>query len=110
MPSLYAEYTKEREDNEILEYKEGFITFRMEGIDVCYIVDLFVKKENRKSNFGLFMANEVTRIAKENGCKMLLGSIDPSTNGAHESLTALLYYGFKLHTVEDGLIFFKKEI
>lgn len=107
--SLYGDYIKEREDFDIVENKFGFATFKITG-EECYIRDIYVMPEFRQLDIASGLANQVTDIAKENGCKWLLGSVAVNSKGSTPSLKVLLGYGFDLFSYQNGLILFKKEI
>lgn len=107
--SLYSEYIKEREGKSILETKTGFAVYVIEG-DECYIEEIFVIKEFRKSSVAREMADEISEIAKGRGCKFLTGTVDPNANASTDSLKILLAYGFELHSIKGPLIVFTKKL
>ncbi len=107
--SLYKDYIKERENRECIESEDGFITYKIYGIE-CYIIDIYVVPEKRISAIGRNMADQVAEIAKEQGCKVLSGSVVPSANNSTESIKILISYGFKLIKSEPNMIWFAKEI
>lgn len=107
--SLYADYIKEREGREIVEDEFGFATYRIARQE-CYIVDIYVSPEHRRSGHAKKYADKITEIARERGCTYLLGTIVPSTNGSTESMKALLAYGFQIHSCKEDMIFLTKEI
>ena len=109
MESNYALYITEREGKSIIEDEKGFATYNING-DNCYIVDIFVRKEYRKENIASKYADEITKIAKENGCTYLTGSVCPTAHGANTSMKVLLAYGFKLESSINNFIYFRKEI
>lgn len=103
MPSLYAKYLKEREGKETYEIEEGFITYVIEN-DECYIETIYVMPDFRRLDIGTRLADHVTKIAKKAGCTYLSGTVDPTTDGATDSMKALIYYGFRLHSLKDKTI------
>lgn len=109
--SLFTDYKKERENKEAIEVDGGFCTYIING-ELVYIEDIFVAKDKRRSGLAFLMADQVVTLAKEHGCKRLLGTIDPSTIGAPESLKLLMAYGLKPCRVQNGppLWWFEKEI
>lgn len=107
--SLYADYIKEREGIDTLEVDGGFATYNIEG-DSCYIINIYTIPEMRKTGLASQMADQIAGKAKLAGCRYLLGSVDPRTNGATESMKVLLAYGFKLQGLNGPLIFFSKEL
>lgn len=111
--SLYGEYVKERLGDEIVEKSCGFATYRFlhkDDVPCVYIVDIYVKPEFRKSMVATEMADEIVEKGRAAGCKMLLGTVNPSTHSATESLKVLLGYGMSLHSCSSDMIIFKKEI
>jgi L-amino acid N-acyltransferase YncA len=108
---MLSEYILEREGIQTLEYEHGFCTYDVRAdLDYVYIVDIYVRKSCRKAGLAAKMADEVTSIARENGCHFLLGSVDPRTNGATASTKVLLAYGFEVSHIDGQLLMFKKEI
>ena len=105
----FAEYIKERQGKEIIEDENGFATYYYVGPD-CYIEDIYVTPEKRKSGVASLYANEIAKIAIEKNCLNLIGSVKPSANGSTESLKVLLAYGFKLHSATEDFIWFKKKL
>lgn len=106
---LYEKYLSERVNKKLLKFKNAFATYVIEG-EECYIEDIYVLPEIRQKGVASALANEITKIAKEAGCTYLTGSIDPTTNGATESMKALLAYGFKLAGLHGKLIVLVKHI
>ncbi len=106
---MWAQYFKEREGFETIENNKGCLTYRISG-DECYIKDIFVLKEHRRSNVATELADECSKIARDSGCKFLSGSIVPSTNGATASMMGLVAYGFEIRAAKDDLIILVKEL
>lgn len=108
--SLYADYLLERTHDQIVETEYGFATYRFLNTKQCYIIDIYVKPENRKTYRASEMADKIAEIAKEKGCCELLGTIVPSTRGSNTSLNVLMAYGMKLSSAQNDLIIMKKDI
>jgi GNAT superfamily N-acetyltransferase len=87
----------------------GFATYHLHE-DECYIEDIFIMPEHRRSKIGTDIADSITEIAKKNGCSLLTGSVAPNANGAEISRKALLSYGFKLFESSEELEKYSKEI
>lgn len=107
--SLAAEYMKEREGTETLEKENGFATYKINGTQ-CYIIDIYVRPDFRKSGLAASMADEIAEIAKSEGCNHLLGSVDTRTQSATTSARVLFSYGFKLLKNEGFMTYFIKEM
>lgn len=107
--SLYAQYIQERENKAIVENDKGFATYHFVQ-EYCYIEDIFVLKEYRKSGLAASFADQITEIAKSKNYNKLLGSVDIRANGATESVKVLLAYGFRVLNTETNLIYFVKDI
>lgn len=108
--SLYGQYIKEREDYEILEDSEGFCTYKILDNGECYIRDIYVIPELRRSNKAESMANKVAEIAIREGCKLLVGSVCTISKDPTTSLKVLLAYGMKFHSIQDNMIYLIKEL
>lgn len=109
MPSFYKNYLKEREGLETLETPHGFSLYKIQG-DECYLQDIYVVPEKRKSHVATQMADAVLEIARAKGCKWLVGSVSPATNNAHASLLILISYGMKLQKADKDIIYFSKRV
>ncbi len=109
MPSLYAHYIAEREGKQILERPEGFATYSINAPE-CYIEDIYVLPEHRKSGVAAKLADVIAEEAKARGCTYLLGTVMPSAQGSTASLKVLLAYGFKLAKAETNAIYMVKEL
>lgn len=107
--SLYAQYMRERVDVYIEENEFGFASYKFHE-DACYIEDIFVIPEKRKSNVASQLADNISKIAKEKGCVWLLGSVVPSSNGSTTSMKVLLAYGFDLFKAHENFIWFRKRL
>jgi ribosomal protein S18 acetylase RimI-like enzyme len=106
---MYADYIREREGKEVLETDKGFAVYSFEG-PYCYIQDIYVKPDFRRSRAAWEMGETISSLAKAKGCKYLSGTVYAGTNGATESLVGQLAYGFKLHSAENGKILLYKEL
>lgn len=106
---MYPEYLREREGIDALETPHGFSLYKIQG-DECYLQDIYVVPEKRKSHVATQMADAVTEIAKAKGCKWLVGSVSPAANNAHASLLVLISYGMKLQKADKDIIYFAKGI
>lgn len=111
--SKYGQYLKELKGFEMYEDEDGFVTYGFmqdKGLKYCYIEDIYVVPEKRKSGIASQYADVVAVIAKEAQCDRLLGSIVPSLPDSHYRMLVLLGYGFKLLSCNQDLIYFYKEL
>lgn len=107
--SLYGQYIKERENFEIIEDEFGFASYIISG-DECYLRDVYVVPEQRRSKKCFELADKVAAIAKYKGCTFMTGTVYPGANGSTESLKVLLKYGFKVSQTTSEKIIFIKEL
>lgn len=110
--SHYKDYIKELKKYEMLEDDNGFATYGFMhdgGKKYCYIEDIYVVPEKRKTKVASQFADQVAVLAKQEGCSGLLGSVVPSLPGSHYRMQVLLGYGFKLHSSQYDLVYFVKE-
>lgn len=108
--SLFADYLKEKTNDQIIESEIGFATYRYLDKESVYIVDLYVKPAYRQQKAASSIADIIVELAKKKGCKKLLGSVVPSTKGSTESVKVLLAYGMSLDSSVNDFITFKKDI
>lgn len=109
--SMYADYLKERTDDQIVETDKGFATYRyLPNDNAVYIVDLYVIAEHRKQGVASTIADEIVKCAKSLGYTKLIGSVMPSSKGSTASMDVLRGYGMKLKSSGVDFIIFEKEI
>jgi len=108
--SLYSEYLLERTSIQIIETPQGFITFKFNSDNSCYIEDLYVKPEFRRSHVASELADQVCVIARSKGCTKLLGSVVPSAKNSTASMLILAAYGMKLSRSMNDFIVFEMEL
>ena len=109
MQSLYARYSSEREGHEFIEEPWGFIEYTISG-EICLIHSIYIIPEERLSGKGSELANRVTQIALDKGCKFLWSQVWVSMLNSTDSLLAILGYGFKLAEAANGRIILTKQI
>jgi hypothetical protein len=110
MASLYAMYIKEREGKEIVESENGFATYQIFPTGECYIQDIFVVPEMRKSGLTAIMQSKIADIAKTKGCHTLLGSVCMNTPDANRNLKILLNDGWMVHNMVSDMIYLNKKL
>lgn len=109
MNEYYKMYLKERENSEVLDHEYGFAIYTILDESI-YLSDIFVVPEKRRSKVCYDMADSVSKIGRDNGCKYILGTIDANVSGVERSVEVLKNYGFKVFKVENSLVWYKKEI
>ena len=102
-------YFKEREGFETIESEAAILSYKITG-ENCYIRDVYVLPEYRKSGEGSILTDQLAAMAKEAGCTHLTGTVVPSTNGSTLSMMAMIKYGFKLAKSHEDFIVLTKEI
>lgn len=106
---MYRDYLKERLGDVLLERDEGFATYRFIG-DAVYIVDIYVRPDFRRTMVASNMADEIAEIAKEKGCKEMIGTVSSMSKNPTDSIKVLLGYGMKFFSSTNEGLIFKKEI
>ena len=106
---LYKEYIAERE-NAHLHYNDiGFITWEYQ--DNCvYIIDIYVRKEFRKSGKGVELEKFVLDEAKLRGYNTIICSACTDTNNWEKSLEILKKVGYEEFMKETNMIWLFKRI
>ncbi len=108
--SLYAEYLTTRTNDKILEIDVGFATYRYLNDKQVYIIDIYVREENRKAGVAAFIADKIAKEARDKGCIEMIGTVVPSMKNATASLKVLLAYGMELLSSSPDLIICKKDL
>lgn len=88
----------------------GFASYVFPDENTCYIKDIYVVPELRKTGLASDIAANIEAIAKQRGCTRLIGSVVPSAKGSTSSLKVLLSYGFRLESSANDFILFVKDI
>ena len=107
--SNWALYVEEREGLQVLEKGYGFVCYKING-EECFIQAIFIRKENRLKKMGTNLMDEISEIAKKEGCKFMTATITKFDSDATSSLRAALAYGFKLADANNGTILITKKI
>jgi len=107
--TLYAKYIKERENFDVLETDSSFLTYKIKE-NSCFIGHAYVEKSARKKGGLRHIINDLSIIAKRNGCETITGAIDLRDSGASVTLLASLKIGFKVFQAESGVILIAKKI
>jgi len=107
---MWPAYLKERTGKEVLNHLNGFAIYSFPEPGICYLEDIYVVPEYRRSKVGSAIANQVEVIAKERNCEMLWGSVDVKAKGATESLKAVLSFDMKVFAIEGNMILFTKSL
>jgi ribosomal protein S18 acetylase RimI-like enzyme len=108
--SLFADYIAEREDKSIIESDDGFATYKIFDNGECYLQDIYVVPSQRKSGLATIMTDRVVEIAKEHGCKTLIGSVCVDDQNCTRNMKVFLAYGMQIHKIIGTVIFLKKDI
>lgn len=107
---LYAQYLKDREGGEVFEIQnQGFATYFINNQE-CYIRDVYVVPELRKTGICSSMVESISKIAKTKGCNYLITTVMPTAPYSTESIKVVLACGFKLVNSNSQLVYFKKDI
>lgn len=109
--SKYGDYIMERLGDGIVERDEGFATYRfLDNKRAVYIVDIYVRPDFRNSDIASEMADQIAHLARKEGARELLGTVNPSAKGSTDSLKVLLGYGMSLKSAANDVVVFSKEI
>lgn len=111
--SLYADYIKERLNDDIIETNDGFLTYRYidwKGQKAVYIIDLYVIPSKRQSGLATQLANTVVEEAKAKGCTIAIGSVSTLIKTKDQSIKVLIAYGMTEAIQGPDYIYFSKPI
>jgi GNAT superfamily N-acetyltransferase len=110
MTELYSQYIKERENMDMVCVPHGFATYLKIDDDTYYLVNIFVEKGFRARGLASELSEMVRQIAKADGAKRMLGSVDITKNGVTESLSAILANGFRYSHANGNGLYFEKDV
>ena len=82
MVDLYLTHMDNEQADILTILNEGFCVFTLRG-DSAIIWDIYVRPEKRRSKTASRLADEVTRRAKEIGCRTLIGFSEHGGGGDH---------------------------
>lgn len=112
---MYAAYLLETQNKHMLETPHGFLTYGFDCVPGVraphvYIEDLYVAPAARKTGVASEMADQVAMIAKERGCKLLLGSVNARSSDPNRSLLVLQAYGMRLCSIATDTLYMVKDL
>lgn len=109
--SQYANYIREKTGDEIIEWMEGWATYRfLNGGKSVYIIDVYVEPEYRMQGIATKLGDHINSIAKKLGSIEQIGSVVPSNKGSTDSVRSLLNRGFSILSSSNDFILFRKDI
>jgi hypothetical protein len=106
---MYAAYLEELGAKHLYRNDKGFALYSFVE-ENCYIEEIYILPKYRGAKEFAVICDNITSIAREKGCKKLLGSVVPTINNSTRSLGMLLSYGAKLVSASNNFIVFSKEI
>jgi GNAT superfamily N-acetyltransferase len=93
----------------MLESAYGFATYVLHP-EECYIEDVYVIPERRRSGVGAKLVDKISEVAKAHGCKRLVTTVNIKTTGRENSLIACFNCGFKIITASNDIIYLGMEL
>jgi ribosomal protein S18 acetylase RimI-like enzyme len=110
MLDMFLAYQKEKYGREsVVKEGIGFATYEIAG-DKCYIVDIYIVPEARRSKAGTQIADEIVKLAKLKGCQLLFGTVALNQSNPESSIQALFAYGFKIYSSSNEYLAFVKDL
>lgn len=107
---MYKDYVENQLKNRfVYEDEFGFITYNFQD-EICQLEEIFIKPEFRRQGKASEYYTMCEKIGRENGMKILKGSIVIGTLGAEESMMCLFKNKFYLAYTEGMMIYLFKEI
>jgi len=111
MISLYGQYIKEREGQEIIEEDYGFASYSINySGNECYIFihDFFITSKFRGTKKTKALVEKLLSVAYENKCSYAVATIDPITATSTQAMKFHLKNGMCLSHIDNGLIYMIK--
>lgn len=106
---MWADYQKERHGYETIEVEGGFICFDVRPPNAS-IEEFYVRPDLRGGLLPKRLADQVFKVARSKGAKVMWARVTPGIEGAEHALRTNLHYGFKLAGLRGNDILLAKEI
>lgn len=101
--SLYSQYIEECFGRYVIEDEKGFVAYDIRE-DTCCIIDIFIIKEARRTGAFYKLCKQVHDIARNHGCKKIVGFIHLESKMSHASLKAQLSLGMRVVEADRGIL------
>lgn len=105
---MYKAYFEEM-GSEVIETPYGWANYIFDE-DSCYIENMYITPEYRRTKKGSELADKIAAIAKERGSKYLLTTTNTKKPSVERSIQAIIGYGFKFLRSSESAIFYYKEL
>ena len=105
----YGEFIKEREGLDLLEFPEGFLTFKVEA-DECFVANLFIHPDFRGTPALFRFYEKLEKLSLEKNAKYISANIHLNDHGFNRTLKAVLKLGFSLVQAQNGSVIIVKKI
>lgn len=99
---MYIDYMKEREGADVIATDKGFVAYKID-FPYCLIMDVFIKKEFRRTKHCYFLADQVFDICKQAGLEAVYCQTDDRAKGSDISKMAIEKYGF-ISVLNNGAV------
>lgn len=107
--SLYGNYISERSNGKILENDFGFIAYRTDQGE-CYIIEMYIKPEFRRSKKGTELFSELELIARKERSRRIVAGIYIEDACSTITIAAAISAGFKIFSANGGIIQIEKPV
>ncbi len=107
--SLYQDYKTETLGSSFINHDRGFLEYTIDKKE-CFICELYIEPDFRKSGLGSELANKLMKIAKGYECEIITCQTDMNQNNPETAVKAILGYGFKIHSALDNKLFYYMEV
>lgn len=87
----------------IIENETGFVTYDIKE-DTCCVIDIFIIKEARRTGAFYKLCKQVHDIAKDSGCKKIVGFVHLAGKCSHLSLKAQIALGMKVVEANNNVL------
>jgi hypothetical protein len=106
---MFEKYMKERQGADCLKTEKGFLFYKVEGQE-CFIADMYIEPEFRKSGVFEGFIDALSEIALMKSCKAITATIYLNDKGCNRTLNAAFKVGFKLAQANNNVLFIVKEL
>ena len=106
---MFKDYLMERENKVYVEYDYGFAIYTIED-SYIYMSDVYIKPDERNKGLHNKVADDIVKIGKDNNCTYIVTTAALEDKNLQRSKKIIIDYGFVPLKINNGLIWYIKEI
>lgn len=107
---MFKEHLEEISHTKTIEMDNGFIQYRINDDETCFVSEIYIKPEFRKTGITYELEKKVVEKAKEAKCKYIYCQADINNPNLDAAVVTIIKNGYSIIGWEGQLIQFNKEL